>query len=174
MKKILLGAVVVCLCGCANERYEKAAGKTILVYQAAEGSPGDKKCMDFVGTCIVLQTPEPAMQLNGFEFKPHITNSPEKHNQLELLLNREQSLSFEKLSEICVNKGQRIAFVYQNKILHAPKVRTKLQTRGVVLDFCNPQIFKIVLASLRGQLPPAYDFSKDKAWNMCDPSSENK
>jgi hypothetical protein len=173
MKKVLLLMTVICTCGCYGEKVERAAGKTLSVYSAIEGKTGNKKCVDFLGACILLQTAEPTFQLSGFEFRVHIADSPGTHNRIELFFNERQSAAFEKLSEECSGEGKRIAFVYQNKVLHAPRVKSKIKAKGVVLDFCNAQVFKIVMASLRGELPPAYDFSKDKAWNMCDSSSEN-
>ena len=158
--------------GYAGEKLEKAAGKTFFLYPAVEGKAGDKGCIDFLGRCMLFQTDKPVLQLSDVKFKARLSDSPGRHNQIELFFNKEQSRALEKISEKYSGEGKRLAVVYKDKVLHAPKLKAKIKANGVMIDFCNAKVFKIVLASLRGELPPSYNFNDDKTFNMCDPDSE--
>ena len=172
MKKAILLAVIVCLCAGMQKKMEKAAGKTFSVYPMAEGKEGDKNCRDFIGTCMIFQTDEPLFQLSGFSFRPVPTTKSGKHNQIELFLSTAQASAFEAIPEKYIGEGKRLGLVYEGKILHAPKIKVKIRTSALVIDFCNSRLYQIVLASLRGQTPPDYKLGDDKAWNMCDPLAE--
>ncbi|MDD5658262.1 MAG: hypothetical protein PHF00_13505, partial [Elusimicrobia bacterium] len=60
-----------------------------------------------------------------------------------------------------------LAIVFQNRILHAPKLRGKIKTNQVTIDFCNERIYGILLAVLRGKMPPDYNFYADPAVRVC-------
>jgi hypothetical protein len=89
------------------------------------------------------------------------------NNQIAIMLDERQSLELETVSEKYAGEGERLAIVYDQKILHAPKLRCKIKTDMVIIDFCNPQLYKIVLAVLRGEMPPNYSFTTDPAVNSC-------
>ena len=172
MKKAIFLAVIVCLCAGMQKKTEKASGKTLLVYPMVEGKEGDKNCKDFIGSCMLFQTDEPLFQLSDFKFTPVPAGKAGKHNQIELFLSTAQASAFETIPGKYIGGGKRLGLVYEGKILHAPKIKTKIKTKALVIDFCNAQLYKIVLASLRGETPPDYKLGDDKAWNMCDPGSE--
>ncbi len=172
MKKLLLLAVLAACCACYRKNIEKASGRTFLVYPAVEGASGNKKCRDFMGSCMLFQTDKPLFQLDSFEFRAVPTTSPGKHNQIELFLAPEQSSAFEAIPDRFIGEGKRLAIVYEGKILHAPKLKAKIRTTALVIDFCNAHLYKIMLSSLRGEMPPDYKLGDDKYWNMCDPVSE--
>jgi hypothetical protein len=172
MKRVLLLAVIVSFCACSQKRVEKAVGITFSMYPAVEGQPGNKKCKDFLGRCMLLQTDKPLLQLTGFEFRALPKMSSDKHNQIELFFDTEQSAAFGAIPDKYIGEGKRLAIVYEGKILHAPKLKARIEAQSVVIDFCNEHIYEIVLASLRGKTPPDYKFSDDKSWNMCDIASE--
>ncbi|MCX5785079.1 MAG: hypothetical protein NTX59_05275 [Elusimicrobia bacterium] len=172
MKKLLLFAAVVLFCACTRKNIEKASGITFSMYPAVEGEAGNKNCKDFLGSCILFQTDKPLFELSGFEFRALPRTSPDRHNQIELFLAPKQASDFEAIPEKYIGEGKRLALVYQGRILHAPKLKAGIKTNAVTIDFCNEHVYKIVLASLRGETPPEYKFSDDKSWNICDPVSE--
>ena len=121
---------------------------------------------------MLFQTGQPLFQLSGFTFRALPKASAGIHNQIELFLTPKQAFDFEAIPEKHIGEGKRLALVYQGRILHAPKLKVRIKTNAVTIDFCNEHVYEIVLASLRGETPPDYKFSDDKSWNMCDPVSE--
>ncbi|MCX5792619.1 MAG: hypothetical protein NTY45_10485 [Elusimicrobia bacterium] len=173
MKIILLSAVVAAFCACYGKGVEKAGAITLQAYPAVEGAAGNRDCKDFLGRCMLFQTEKPLFELSGFRFRARPRGSEDRHNQLEIFLAAEQTAAFEAIPGKFIGGGKRLALVYQGRILHAPKLKAKIKADSVTIDFCNAHVYELLLASLRGKTPPGYNFSEDKAWNMCDPVSEN-
>lgn len=89
------------------------------------------------------------------------------HSQISISFDEKQSSAFEKVTEQYSGEGKRLAIVYGDKILHAPKLKSKIQGKGAVIDFCNDHLYKIVLAILRGEIPQKYDFNADTKCAVC-------
>lgn len=173
MKKIFLSAIVAAFCACSGKGIEKAGAITLQAYPVVEGVTGNMNCRDFLGRCMILQTENPLFELSGFQFRDRPKGSEDRHNQLEIFLGAEQAAAFEAIPGKFIGEGKRLALVYQGRILHAPKLKARIKANSVTIDFCNAHVYEVLLASLRGETPPGYKFSDDKAWNMCDPVSEN-
>ena len=164
-KAVVIMALSSCLMACAINHIEHAQGKTFDLYPAINGTKGDKGCHDFYGDCLLFETPTPVLQLHDIKFQalPH----KDANNQIALFLDEKESLELEKVSQRYSGEGKRLAIVYDGKVLHAPKLRSKLITNRVTIDFCNPELYKIVLAVLRGQMPPSYNFNADPTVRTC-------
>ena len=173
MKRIFLSAIVAAFCACSGKGVEKAGAITLQAYPVVEGVAGNKNCRDFLGRCMLFQTEKPLFELSGFQFRARPRGSEDRHNQLEIFLAAEQTSAFEDIPEKFIGEGKRLALVYQGRILHAPKLKTRIKANSVTIDFCNAHVYEMLLAGLRGETPPGYKFSDDKAWNMCDLVSEN-
>lgn len=160
------------VCACSGNGVEKAKGITFLAYPVVEGTAGNKDCMDFLGRCMLAQTVKPLFQLSDFGFRAVPRSSSNKHNRIELFFDKKQAGGFEAIPDKYIGEGKRLALVYKGRILHAPKLKARIKASAVTIDFCNANIYRIVLASLRGETPPDYKFSDDKAWNTCDVETE--
>jgi hypothetical protein len=152
----------------STSNYEKVIGKNFNLYPAIEGKIGDKNCKDFFGSCMIFQTDNPVLALKDFQFKVFPKNSSNSHNQIHILLDETQSKEFERITEKYSGDGKRLAIVYENKILHSPKLRSKIKSNAIIIDFCNEHLFNILLASFQGKVPPDYKFSDDQKCNVCD------
>jgi preprotein translocase subunit SecD len=164
---IALIALVIFLAGCAKDKTEYSKGKTFDLYPAIEGKLGDKNCQNFYGQCLLFQTKRPVLQLNDFKFQAVPKDAPDKNNQINIALSTHQSWGLEAISEKYSGEGKRLAIVYEHKILHAPKLRGRFKTDKVTIDFCNEQLYEILLAVLRGKTPLGYNFNTDAAVRVC-------
>lgn len=173
MKKIILPAIVGVFCACSGNSVEKSGEIALQVYPAVEGAAGNRDCRDFLGRCLLLQTAKPLFELSGFKFKAMPGALADRHDQLEIILSGEQAAAFKTIPGKFIGEGKRLALVYQGRILHAPKLKARIRANSVTIDFCNAHVYEMVLASLRGETPPGYKFSEDKAWNTCDLNPEN-
>lgn len=173
MKKTILFAIVGVFFACSGNGLEKSGAITLQAYPVVEGAAGNKDCRDFLGRCMLLQTAKPLFELSGFKFKAIPGALAARHNQLEIFLSGEQAAAFETIPGKFIGEGKRLALVYQGRILHAPKLKARIRANSVTIDFCNAHVYEVVLASLRGETPPGYKFSDDKAWNTCDLIPEN-
>lgn len=173
MEKIILFAIVGVFCACSGNGLEKSEALTLQAYPVVEGAARNKDCRDFLGRCMLLQTAKPLFELNGFKFRAMPGGSADRHNQLEIFLSGEQAAAFETIPGKFIGEGKRLALVYHGRILHAPKLKARIRANSVTIDFCNAHVYEMVLAGLRGETPPGYKFSDDKAWNMCDLIPEN-
>ncbi|HBA61914.1 MAG TPA: hypothetical protein DCZ92_14100 [Elusimicrobia bacterium] len=173
MKKIILAAIAAVFCACSEKGVEKSGAITLQAYPAVEGAAGNKNCKDFMGRCMLFQTEKPLFELSGFAFRARPRGTEDRHNQLEIFLGAEQAAAFGAIPGKFIGEGKRLALVYQGRILHAPKLKARIEAASVTIDFCNEHVYEVLLASLRGKTPPGYKFSDDAAWNMCDPVSEN-
>lgn len=162
---VALLTLSICSVACQKNSIEYAQGKSFFLYPAVCGNDGDKNCQNFYGDCLYFQTPNPVMQLRDIKFQAIAHKNA--NNQIAILLDEKQSLELEKISEKYAGEGELLAIVYEQKILHAPKLRCKIKTDRVVIDFCNPRLYEIVLAVFRGQMPPNYSFNADPTVNSC-------
>ncbi len=145
----------------ATLKIEKAENITISLFPATEGVVGDKGCVDFFGRCMIFKTTKPVFQLKGFKFSVSPRKSPKEHDQIHIPINKKQSSDFEKTTSLYSGEGKRLAMVFNGKILHAPKVRSKVKTNTIMIDFCNQHLYGIVVASFRGKISQNYSFEKD-------------
>jgi hypothetical protein len=164
-KTIAILVISAFLMACAKNNIECARGKTLSLYPAVYGNEGDKDCHDYYGDCVLFQTSSPVLQLSDIKFQalPH----KDANNQIAIMLDHKESLGLQEVSEQYGAQGKLLAIVYEGEVLHAPKLRGKITTDKVTIDFCNPQLYKIVLAVLRGQMPPTYNFNADPAVRTC-------
>jgi hypothetical protein len=153
--------------GCAKRSASHARDIHFLLYPAVEGAVGQKNCSDFFGRCMLFQTPEPVLEITDFDFKPVPSPSALMHNRIEISLSDSQSTALRDVTKRFGGEGKNLAIVYNGKIVHAPKIRGEITTSSVVLDFCNPHLYEIMLATLQGKIPPNYDFTKDKDCSFC-------
>lgn len=142
---------------------ERAVNKKISLYPAIEGEVGDKECKDFFGRCMIFQTKKPVFELKDFDFIAIPRTTPEEHDKLRIPINEKLSMEFEQITEQYCGQGKRLSIVYEGKILHSPKLRSKIQTTVIEIDFCNKHLFKILVACFRGEIPPHYNFNEDEA-----------
>ncbi|MDD2805912.1 MAG: hypothetical protein PHV33_10175 [Elusimicrobiales bacterium] len=168
----LLSLAAVMFCACGDKNAEKDARITFLAYPAVEGKAGNKDCKDFRGRCMIFQGDKPLFRLNGFRFRALPAISGTGHDQIVFLLNTKQAAEFEAIPEKYIGEGKRLALVYRGNILLAPELKARIKTNVLTIDFCNAHAYKIVLSSLRREIPHGYRFSEDKAWNRTDPVSE--
>ncbi|MFA5137747.1 MAG: hypothetical protein WC728_00845 [Elusimicrobiota bacterium] len=167
MRKTLILSALMLLVGCAKVRYEEAKGLVFSLYPAVEGTTGNPKCVDFFGDCLYFETEQPVFRFNVSKFRAVPRDSIAAHDRLHIPFDRQQSSEFAKVTAEYAGPGKRLAIVYNGKILHAPKLREPIQTSEAIIDFCNPRLFTILTAVLRGETPPNYDFNADKACSVC-------
>lgn len=172
-KIVILLLVIIPVMVHAEEKSEKAQGKTFSLYPAIEGKLGDKNCKDFYGRCMLYQMDKPVLELTNFYFKLSPRRTPSDHSQINIVLTKKQSADFEKVSEKYSGNGKRLAIVFENKILHAPKLKSKIKTDVLVIDFCNDHLYQILSDILRGKIPSNYNFAEDNMCKTCnEPSGE--
>ena len=160
-------AALALIAGCRRDGREVARGMTISLYPAVEGAQGNPKCRDFFGRCMLFETDRPVLQLSDFKFRAVPRTSLAVHDQIQIALDDRQSAKLAEISGKYGGEGKRLAIVFNGKILHAPKLRGRIETREATVDFCNPRLYAILSSVLRGATPPDYDFNADKACSVC-------
>lgn len=146
----------------ANPQASKASGKTFAIYPMKMGMPKDGGCMDYYGECALLLADKPAMTIKNVSYRIIHDEKP----GFVIQLSKQEQSALKKVSK--ENVGKQLAIVYNQTIIHAPKVRMAIESEQLKMTFCNKRNFNVVLASLQNTLEEnfkdAYDCgcSKDK------------
>ncbi len=136
-----------------SDKVLKAEGITFSVYPIKAGVKGDPRCRKYYGDCVFFGTDNPIMTLTGFEY----TKISAKKPGLMIHLGKKERQELHRATQKYL--GTQLAIVYNQVILHAPKIKTVIDSDKLQMTFCNRRNYKVILSVLQGAL--IEDFSKE-------------
>ena len=126
----------------AGKKMNLAAGKALEIYVAEHGRKDDPRCRDYYGDCLYLKSKKPAVVIQNFRYSVFYR---EKWG-LKIHLDKKARKDISKLT--ATMSGQMLAVMVGGQIIHAPRIKSRVDTPILQMTFCREANFHNLMKRL--------------------------
>lgn len=130
----------------SDKSIKQVHGKKFEIYPVKVSKTTDKRnnhsCLEYGKECLLPLTKRPALVFEDFQYQKMLGEKA----GIKFSLSEKQARDLEKFSKKYLNS--RMAFVYNNRVLQAPKIKNIINGSNFEITFNNKNNFNVLLSTL--------------------------